>query len=147
MQDTGRLFLCARCRVQVLICSACDRGQIYCSRKCSQISRHASVCAAGRRYQRTFKGRLAHAKRSRRYRERQKNVTHQGSLSPAADDLLAVDPAVAVASVTLPRSSTPCCRFCDMQLSAFVRIGYLGGRVPRTINQHNHKGSDYDHSP
>ena len=27
----ARLFLCARCRVQVAICSRCDRGHIYCA--------------------------------------------------------------------------------------------------------------------
>ncbi len=151
MEITGRLFLCARCRAQVLICSPCDRGQIYCSRECSRISRQAKVCAAGRRYQSTFKGRLTHAERVRRYRARQKNVTHQGSLSPPPDDLLVLDSAIAVgapeASVTAPSAATLHCLFCDRRLSVFVRIGYLGGRVPRTITQHNHKGSNYDHSP
>ena len=61
MGDTARLFLCARCREQVHICSACDRGQIYCAEDCSQLSRCASVRAAGRRFQRTRKGRFAHA--------------------------------------------------------------------------------------
>ena len=27
---TARLYLCARCFVQVLICPCCDRGNIYC---------------------------------------------------------------------------------------------------------------------
>lgn len=152
MEITGRLFLCARCQAQVLICSPCDRGQIYCSRECSRLSRQEKMCAAGQRYQRTFKGGLFHAGRSRRYRERQKNVTHQSSLSPPSDDLLALDSALAVAtpeaSVTAPRCSTMHCHFCDRRLSTFVRIGYLGGRIPRTISQqHHHKGFDYDHSP
>jgi len=78
MEAMGRLFLCARCRVQVLICSACDHGQVYCAGGCSQLSRRASVREAGQRYQRSRKGRFVHAERSRRYRQRRQNVTHQG---------------------------------------------------------------------
>lgn len=32
--DGGRFFLCALCRRQALICSHCDRGQIYCAGDC-----------------------------------------------------------------------------------------------------------------
>ena len=35
--DDARLFLCARCRRQVLICSVCDRGQQYCGARCSDL--------------------------------------------------------------------------------------------------------------
>ena len=31
---SARLFLCAGCRAQALICSCCDRGQIYCAADC-----------------------------------------------------------------------------------------------------------------
>lgn len=151
MEVTGRLFLCARCRVQVHICTRCDRGQIYCAGECSQISRCASVCEAGRRYQRTRKGRIAHADRSRRYRERRQKVTHQGSRVQPTDDLLPVDSAVAIAapqvSVTRPTSSTVQCQFCGARCSAFVRVGYLGGRVSLNVDQYNRRGSDHGHSP
>jgi len=39
MQSSARLFNCARCRRQVVICSHCDRGNIYCSKRCSQTAR------------------------------------------------------------------------------------------------------------
>ena len=39
MEPTGRFFLCERCRAQVLICSGCDRGQIYCTEACSAAAR------------------------------------------------------------------------------------------------------------
>jgi hypothetical protein len=29
MESSARLFTCARCRAQVLICRRCDRGNIY----------------------------------------------------------------------------------------------------------------------
>ena len=35
--ELARRFLCARCRAPALVCSHCDRGQIYC----------AAACAAG----------------------------------------------------------------------------------------------------
>jgi hypothetical protein len=151
MEVTGRLFLCARCRVQVHICSRCDRGQIYCAGECSQISRCASVCEAGRRYQRTRKGRIAHAERSRRYRERRQKVTHQGSLIQPPDDLLPVDSAVAIAvrqvCAIAPTSSTLQCHWCGVRCSAFVRFGYLGHRVSRNVRQHDRRGPDRGHPP
>jgi hypothetical protein len=36
-----RLFLCQSCRVQVLICSHCDRGHIYCAEACARKARKA----------------------------------------------------------------------------------------------------------
>jgi hypothetical protein len=80
MRGSARLFNCARCRCQVVLCSHCDRGQIYCGRACAQAARRQSARAAGRRYQRSRRGRFAHAERQRRYRQRcRSKVTHQGS--------------------------------------------------------------------
>ena len=45
--DDARLFLCARCRCQVLICSRCDRGQQYCGARCSGLARRESLRGAG----------------------------------------------------------------------------------------------------
>ena len=69
MESTGRLFLCACCREQVLTCRRCDRGQRYC-RCCAQEVRRAKVREAGRRYQKSRQGRFADAARSRRHPER-----------------------------------------------------------------------------
>ena len=41
----------ARCQAQVLVCSCCDRGQIYCTGGCAQEARHQAQRAAGGRYQ------------------------------------------------------------------------------------------------
>ena len=65
--DDARLFLCARCRRQVLICSRCDRGQRYCGARCSGPARRESLRAAGRRYQHSRRGRHCRAERQRRY--------------------------------------------------------------------------------
>jgi hypothetical protein len=79
MEPTARLFNCARCRRQVMLCSHCDRGNLYCGRGCAQQARRESLSAAGQRYQRSRRGRFCHAERQRRYRARQQKVTHQGS--------------------------------------------------------------------
>ena len=80
MEPTARLYLCARCRRQVVICSPCDRGHRYCGAGCARTARAESLHAGGQRYQNTHRGRHRHAERQRRYRQRQsKKVTHQGS--------------------------------------------------------------------
>ena len=143
VEGTARLFLCARCRVQVLVCSCCDRGQIYCAGGCAQKARHHSQRAAGRRYQASRRGRVNHAARARRWRA-QKNVTHRGSPTPPPDDEVSVDatvtasdPAVAASSdVEAPsRGDDPPiwrCRWCGRCCPPFVRMGFLrrrcGGR-------------------
>jgi hypothetical protein len=35
---SARLFICAECRAQALICSCCDRGQIYCAGDCGPLA-------------------------------------------------------------------------------------------------------------
>ena len=62
-EDSGRTFLCVRCHERVLICSHCDRGQIYCVGGCARIARRIAQREAGRRYQRSRDGRFSHAER------------------------------------------------------------------------------------
>jgi hypothetical protein len=148
MQPTGRLFLCGRCRVQVLVCSHCDRGQIYCSQSCSLISRRSCVREAGQRYQASRRGRFSHAARSRRYRARQKNVTHQGSPLPGPNALLPADSTLSVIQAHQP--DTPGlwqCHFCRSRCSEFVRAGFLRGRRVHEPVPHDRRGAPYGHSP
>ena len=132
MPDTGRMFLCARCSAQVVICRACDRGHIYCSRACSGQARRASLRAAGRRYQASRAGRFAHAERSRRYRARRKIVTHQGSAEPLRNDLLsaiAAPGAVAAQTKTaLSADAGPRCHVCNARCAQALRLGFVGQR-------------------
>ena len=80
VRESHRFFLCARCRVQVRICSDCDRGNIYCLDECAGIRRGESLREAGCRYQQTPKGARNHARRQRDYvARRREKVTHQGS--------------------------------------------------------------------
>jgi hypothetical protein len=99
------VFSCGWCGEEVSICRACDRGQRYCTRLCSQAARRTSVREAGRRYAQKEVGRLGNARRQREHYHRQrlenqdsvveaagvldpqnqknqKNLTHQGSSRP-----------------------------------------------------------------
>ena len=125
--DPARRFVCARCRVPVLVCSRCDRGQIYCPTGCAAVARRQSQHEAGRRYQRSRPGRFKHAARTRRWRERQsllampvaraatttpQSVTHQGSPLPTSDAVLAAIPSPAPTAqpcltITASSASTP----------------------------------------
>ena len=57
---SSRLFLCGRCRRQVVICRRCDRGQVYCGPDCALEVRRRNQRDARRRYQATDRGRRMH---------------------------------------------------------------------------------------
>ncbi len=143
----ARLFVCARCRMQVVLCSRCDRGQRYCGPTCSRAARRDSQRAAGARYQRSRAGRMAHAERSRRWRERHlahhqvrdddaaagddggiNFVTHQGSAAPPVNAPLPLaEQAGGGASEEIDASTPPTthCRRCATALAPWVRQGFL----------------------
>ena len=154
----ARLFLCAGCRVQVLVCSHCDRGQRYCAAGCSAATRQALQSDAARRYQCSRAGRLKHAERTRRWRERRaalaQKVTHQGSQGTPSDAVLPVIPSTLSIPTTEPCSapastssilvpSAPAalwrCHWCCTSCVAHVRLGFL-------LNNREYK-SNYGHSP
>lgn len=131
----ARLFLCAGCRAQALICSCCDRGQVYCAGDCAQRARRRKQDAAGRRYQTSHRGRLAHAERARRYRARCNKVTHQGSPQPPSDDLvsrgsLAMASGAVFSDERLRRTGTHC-HWCGRRCPDRVRHGFLRRRLRR----------------
>ena len=88
MKNTARLYSCLRCNSQVTICRHCDHGNVYCM-ECAPTARQGAKNRAAARYQDSYQGRLNHAARQRRYRERLKNkVTHKGSRTLRIYDLL-----------------------------------------------------------
>ena len=117
MDQPARLYLCARCRTQVVLCSYCDRGNRYCGRACRRTAREAAQRLAAQRYQRSWRGRIAHARRSRRWRERRcaaaggvpddaQNVTHQGSQPGVASAPLAAWTHDSIDSITIGLAHT-----------------------------------------
>jgi hypothetical protein len=169
MDRPGRQFLCARCRKQVVLCSRCDRGNRYCGRACRRQARDDARRETASRYQRSYRGRLTHAARSRRWRQRRaeaaQNVTHQGSQAGAADaplaawthDIATVSAVFTVSAVTTvaadaqdstalppdPDPQTQPCRRCRRSLGLLVRLGFLRHGL-RTVMP---AGRRHDHSP
>ena len=135
MEPVARLYLCARCRRQVVICSPCDRGQRYCGKDCAGTARDESLRAAGRRYQHTRRGRHRHAERQRRYRRRQREkVTHQGSPGAGADASLPARPRCHTnppETSVIATAGTRICHFCARVCAGFVRLGFTRRRATR----------------
>ena len=165
MERSSRLFLCARCRDQVLLCSHCDHGQRYCSRACSSRSRRERRREAAKRYQSSGGGQLKHAARTSRWRRRRRSlrqqhgschtdkVTHQGCLDAAADaSLLACDTPSAcespidtesaddtvLASAGTVQFAALVCRRCAHLLLPHVRQGWLRTNSVRWRGGHDH---------
>jgi hypothetical protein len=125
---------CARpaCGQVFFLCLRCDRGHRYCGRACAAEARRASVLAAGRRYQASLDGRLAHADRQRRYRERRRaKVTyHRRADVPPSTKVRAppttsateapLSPGVEVSTHVLSRARAACCASCGRP-GRFVR--------------------------
>lgn len=87
-----RPFECANCRQQIDVCGPCDGGKKYCSPTCTAAGRRRSIQRAGKRYQRTRKGRRKNALRQRRYRARRPaRVTHQSSAIEGTSRILQTD--------------------------------------------------------
>ena len=119
------MFLCGRCRCQVIICSSCDRGQIYCSGTCAQEARRDAQREARRRYQKTPRGRALHADRNRRYRARRRRVTDHGLPQKHKTGLfrrLEVDAALSEPSPSEKPSRQQHCHHCGRMASQFLRL-------------------------
>ena len=143
-QPPPRLFLCARCRSAVTICSRCDRGQRYCSAACSRLARSCAQRAAAQRYQSSRKGRHAHAQRQAQWRARQQIVTHQASPPPPRADVLPPDESTALQT----GAHLICkCHFCGRSVSAFVRQAFLGSRFRHPSNRTLWSTHLHDHDP
>ena len=129
MEHTPRLFQCELCHAQTMICSGCDRGQIYCGKVCALISRKKSMKLAGMRYQATFAGKLRHAARQSAYRKRLREMgTHQGSPAScpyAPIQLLENKPEK---PVKIQQGAVLVCCFCKKPVSAWLRNDFLRRR-------------------
>lgn len=138
MTSTSRLYHCTVCHCQVVICSRCDRGNIYCSGCAYKASREARKRAT-MRYQASHKGRLNNARRQRAYRARVrlvgrndnpdcKIVTHKGSPPTPLGVPLPVQP-FQRQDLQKPviRQARNCfhCHFCSGLCSDYFRSSFL----------------------
>jgi len=131
MKPIPRLFNCLRCHKQTVICSHCDRGQVYCGKRCADFARRLSCRLAEKRYQTTLRGRLKHALRQQRYRARlKKKVTDQGT--PKTIPHVLLNP-IKNQVITLPGNGRLQCYFCKKSVSNWFRQGFLRHCVIKTV--------------
>ncbi len=94
MQESLRVFRCARCRALVRLCRGCERGQRYCDGECAFLSRRDSCRRARALYRRSELGRRNNALHQKRWRSRQ--IARQQN--PTVRDQ-GIEPPVATAEV------------------------------------------------
>ena len=145
--DTARLYNCARCRCQVVICHHCDQGNVYC-RPCAPVAGREAHRRADAKYQQTERGKQNHKVRQQRYLEKMTDKGSPGSLpaSPSRANAEAVPSASAkedrdACSSPSPATTTPpqaagaprrsdgqsghSCDFCGRLCSAYLRLETL----------------------
>ena len=129
MCRSARLYNCARCNCQVIICSHCDRGNIYCAGDCSDLSRKEKLKEARKRYEKTTKAKIAKAQRQQNYRQRKKEkTTHQGSTRLRLYDLLLIElekQKNQIKKCHFTNCIHHCCHFCGSQCLEFLRLFFL----------------------
>ena len=133
---SARIYHCALCHQQVVLCRRCDFGNIYCLKGCADKARKRKCREANCRYRQSHHGRSNAARRQANFRrrQRQKNeslseseeiVTHQGS-ELAEAGLLIEEPPWALDNSSL-RADLICHR-CGRRLNRFLRNGFLPRR-------------------
>lgn len=129
MNPSARLYQCARCHAQVILCRHCDRGNLYCANGCASRARTFSQRQAACRYRSTRRGRLNNAERQRRFRARQREkVTHQGSPPKVGLALLCfvLNRQIPRRKHTYEHSETALvCHICQRECDPFLRRDFL----------------------
>ena len=138
MNPSARLFHCARCHCQVIVCRYCDHGNVYCANGCADHARATSLRRAAKRYRSTRRGRHGNADRQRRFRARQREkVTHQGS-PPVVDPVLLLFVVNALErhqeDERYGTGTVIYCHLCQRECDAFLRRDFL--QPPQRGKQH-----------
>jgi len=150
METTARIYNCVRCHRQVVLCSHCDRGNIYCFGECSQQARQDSCRDANRRYRQSRKGRFNAALRQAKYRRQQQQdlaldpapeqkVTHHGSTEdPTSVSITVVSEkssllqkhatAVGPSDLKVTIDGETHCHCCGRTVSPYLRSRYMRQR-------------------
>ncbi len=111
------MFRFARCEMRTVVCKPCDRGYIYCGKECSSQARRENLRAANRRYQRSFRGRMANAERQSRYRARRAEAAPAPESKKVTDHRSPVGNGLRIRAgdgrfVSAVAAETLKCRFC-----------------------------------
>ena len=148
---SARTYACAGacCKAEVLVCQACDRGQRYCSNQCRRQAHLASQCRASRKNQSSHAGRVNHARRQHRYRERKRQseiVTHQRSQEACDGDLLQPGLNEIQEAVRKPHAQWHC-HWCARPVSRAVRRDWLRHTAFEQVAANELKGLPRGQSP
>lgn len=129
MEPTPRLFLCIRCRTQVVLCSWCDHGQIYCSDVCALLARQKALRLTRSRYQKTFIGRRNHAACQARYRAKLKKKVTDHTSPPVVQNapMQSLENKPEKTENGQIKPTLTCC-FCNKTVSAWIRNDFLRRR-------------------
>jgi len=127
-----RVGICPKCKKVFAICRRCDRGQLYCGKRCSKEARRESRRKSQHRYRRTEWGRKDHRDNERDRRERRRNEKRSVGVRSSAMEggSVRVTAPVLYAAAVVSRSSNggefsyeePCCSICGRP-GRFVRFG------------------------
>lgn len=136
MEPTPRLFLCIRCHAQVVLCSGCDHGQIYCGKVCAFFARQKSLRLARSRYQKTFIGRRNHAACQARYRKKLKNKVTDHTSPPSAQNapMESLENKPEKTENEHLKPTLTCC-FCEKTVSAWIRNDFLRQRGHKKLTR------------
>jgi hypothetical protein len=146
---SARTYACACCKAEMLVCTACDRGQRYCGKVCRQQARRAQQRSASRKYQNTHAGGVNHARRQRCYRERERHieiVTHQGSQQACEGDLLLSGLNEIPDAACQPRP-VHACHWCARPVASVIRRSWLRHGAFEQDVAHELKGFPRAQSP
>lgn len=146
--ESARLYNCARCSCQVVICRHCDHGNRYCP-ECAPLAFRESHRRADAEYQKTDRGKENHTARQQRYLIRlEEEMTDKGSPgslpeSPSRANAEAVSSASAkeerdACSIPSPATNQPsgttgisagdsghCCAWCSRLCPPYLRLDTL----------------------
>ena len=138
MEKTARLYNCIHCHRQVTICRSCDYGNRYCT-GCAPVARVEGLRRAGKRYQSSIQGKLKHAARQQRYRQRQiEKMTHQGSKGISVCDLLSSQSEIRplnITPVSKHKNGVISCDTCSLICSPFLRLQFVGTAVESIVSE------------
>jgi hypothetical protein len=137
MESSARLYNCACCHQLVVLCSGCDRGNIYCFDGCAEQQRIRSLRAANKPYRNTRNGKRNAARRQARFRARarenaaesppsENKVTHHGSAPPAGLAPMDGEP-------TPGRKAMNSCHGCGKPLDGYLRLGFVRRHTPLLV--------------
>lgn len=144
MKIEARSYHCELCHKQVIICTYCDRGNVYCE-LCVRVARQKRQRQANRKYQKTLKGRTNNATRQSRLRlknrqkgtersTKEKKVTDRGSSITLLSTSCNTERNKGIKPNDGNKKITqPCCDFCGREVIFKQYVSVIPQNVAKII--------------